>query len=104
MADRAFDVEWWIAGPPAYVARVRRARIEGADAEALAVRLDALGFFDLPGDLDQGRVLPDATGFGVTVSNGTRSHKVEFSGLSGGSGLTDLIRWLDARPDTALKR
>ena len=96
MAGDAFDASWWVTGAPTYLARRKSARIEGAEAQALAQRLAELHFFDLPADLDQGRAMPDATGFGVTVSDGARSHTVEFSGASGGQGLSDLLHWLDA--------
>jgi hypothetical protein len=85
-----------MTGPPTYLARRNRLRLEGAEAEALARQLEQLRFFELPAKLDAGQDKPDATSFGITVSDGTRSHTVEFSGAAGGTGFAQLIRWLNS--------
>lgn len=97
MVSRTFDAEWWIARPPTYLARHQAAHIEGADALELAGQLEKIGFFNLPKSLDAGHDKPDATGFGIKISDGSRSHTVEFSGASGGATLSGLIQWLNTR-------
>ena len=84
------------------VAGVRRASsiASGAlpeqDARELTRLVEASGFFDLPGRIEQADSGNDRFRYAITIDDGSRSHTVEVDEAAVPAALSPLMAWLTA--------
>ena len=67
-----------------------------SDARELTRLVEASGFFDLPGRIEEADSGGDRFGYAIAIDEGSRSHAVQVAEAAAPAALRPLIGWLTA--------